>query len=50
MAKWHHNIFKMAIHYEKSPPPKPHYPETKIQKITHIQLLCNYPLGITTTM
>jgi hypothetical protein len=37
-------------HYEKSRPPKPHYPPTKIQKTTHIQLLCIYPLGITTIM
>ncbi len=33
-------------HYEKSRPFKPHYPTTKIQKTTHIQLLCNYPLEI----
>jgi hypothetical protein len=25
-----------------------HYFATKTQKTTHIQLLCNYPLGITT--
>ncbi len=29
---------------------KPHYPATKVQKPTYIQLLCNYPLGITITM
>jgi hypothetical protein len=34
--------------YEKSCLLKPHYPATKTQKTTHIQLLCNYPLGITT--
>ncbi len=28
--------------------PKSHYLITKTQKITHIQLLRNYPLGITT--
>jgi hypothetical protein len=37
-------------HYEKSHLSKPHYPTTKTQKTTHIQLLYNYPLGITTTM
>jgi hypothetical protein len=35
-------------HCEKSRLPKPHYPAIKIQKTTHIQLLCNYPLDITT--
>jgi hypothetical protein len=30
-------------HYEKSRSSKPHYPATKAQKTTHIQLLCNYP-------
>ncbi len=29
---------------------KPHYPSIKAKKKTHIQLLCNYPLGITTSM
>ncbi len=29
---------------------KPHYPTTKTQKITHIQLLCNYLLGIKTNV
>jgi hypothetical protein len=27
---------------------KPHYPATKNKKTTHIQLSCNYPLGIST--
>ncbi len=36
------------FHYEKLCPVKPHYLTTKIQKTTHIQLLCNYPLNITT--
>jgi hypothetical protein len=36
------------IHYEKLRLPKPHYPTTKSQKTTHIQLLCNYLMGITT--
>jgi hypothetical protein len=35
-------------HYEKSHTSKPHYTTIKIQKTTQIQLLCNYPLGITT--
>jgi hypothetical protein len=30
-------------HYEKSQLPKPHCPTTRVQKTTHIQLLCNYP-------
>jgi hypothetical protein len=38
------------IHYEKLHWLKPHYPIIKIQKTTCIQLLCNYPLGITTTV
>jgi len=29
---------------------KSHYLTTKTQKTTHIQLLCNYPLGITTSV
>jgi hypothetical protein len=37
-------------HHEKSCLLKPHYLTTKIQKTIHIQLLCNYPLGITITM
>jgi hypothetical protein len=41
------NVLKSS-HYEKSHPSKPHYPTTKTQKITHIQLLYNYPLSITT--
>jgi hypothetical protein len=35
-------------HYEKSHSLKPHYPTTKTKKKTHIQLLYNSPLGITT--
>jgi hypothetical protein len=31
-------------HYEKLRMLKPHYPVTKTQKTTHIQLLCNYLL------
>jgi hypothetical protein len=43
------NSFVLGIcHYEKLHLLKPHYLATKIQKTTHIQLLCNYPLGITT--
>jgi hypothetical protein len=38
------------IHYEKSCSSKPHYSITKVQITTHIQLLCNYPLGITTIL
>jgi hypothetical protein len=38
LARW--------IHYEKLRLPKPHYFATKTQKIVHIQLLCNYPLGL----
>ncbi len=39
------NCSQSAIeqHYEKSWLPKPHYPTTKLQKTTRIQLLCNYP-------
>ncbi len=37
-------------HYEKSCSLKPHYLAIKTPKKTCIQLLCNYPLGITTTM
>jgi hypothetical protein len=47
------NIFKPVnqppgCHYDKSYSSKPHYPTTQTQKITHIESLCNYPLGITT--
>ncbi len=38
----------ICCNYEKSHPSKPHHPTTKAQKTTHIQLLCNYPLDITT--
>jgi hypothetical protein len=38
------------LHYEKSHLLKSHYLATKTQKKTHIQLLCNYPLGITTNV
>jgi hypothetical protein len=37
-------------HYEKLLLLKPHYLATKIQKTTHIQLFCNYFLGITTNV
>jgi hypothetical protein len=37
----------LCIHYEKSPLLKPHYPTIKTKKKNCIQLLCNYPLGIT---
>jgi hypothetical protein len=46
---WHsinflcHMEFNIANYNEKSCPSKPHYPTTKIQKTTHIQLLFNYP-------
>jgi hypothetical protein len=44
-------IFTLVMcHYKKSRMLKPYYPTPKTQKTTHIQLLCNYPLGITTTM
>jgi len=33
--------------YEKLRLLKLHYPATKTQRTTHIQLLCNYFLGIT---
>jgi hypothetical protein len=42
---WHQNL-----HYEKLHPLKPHCFTTTTQKTTHIQVLCNYPLNITTTM
>jgi hypothetical protein len=38
------------MHYEKSCPLKPHYLATKTQKTIHIQLLCNFFLGITTSV
>ncbi len=41
---------EIGYHYEKLHLLKPHYPITKTQKTTHIQLFYNYPLGITTTM
>jgi hypothetical protein len=53
VAKWNMAtgwIPKMANHYEKLCPLKSHYPATKCLKKPHIQLLCNYPLGITTIM
>jgi hypothetical protein len=37
----------MGKHYEKLCPLKPHYPTIKTQNKIHIQLLCNYLLGIT---
>jgi hypothetical protein len=47
---WHFVIMREGIHYEKSCLLKPHYLVTKTQKTIDIQLLCNYPLDITTTM
>jgi hypothetical protein len=35
----------IMMHYKKS-----RYPTTKAQKTTHIQLLCNYSLDITTIL
>ncbi len=44
MSKIDYLCGRLAIfHYEKLYSLKPHYPETKILKRTHIQLLCNYP-------
>jgi hypothetical protein len=40
----------MKEHYEKLCPSKPHCFAIKIQKTTRIQLLCNYPFGITHIM
>jgi hypothetical protein len=37
---------KTNYHYEKSHSSKPHYHATKTQKTTHVQLFCNYLLGI----
>ncbi len=36
-------FFSWCVYYEKSCSSKLHYLTTKILKITHIQLLCNYP-------
>ncbi len=36
-------LFDENWHYEKSHMWKPHYPGTKTQKTTHVQILCNYP-------
>jgi hypothetical protein len=36
--------------YEKLHPLKTHYPTTKTQRTTHIQLFCNYFLGIITNV
>jgi hypothetical protein len=53
---WQGNYFGHAFdkayqyHYKKSCLSKSHYLTTKTLKITHIQLLCNYPLSITITM
>ncbi len=52
MTSWL-NCLKTILHpnhYEKLHSPKPHYLAIKIQKTIHIQLLCNYPLNITTIM
>jgi hypothetical protein len=45
-----HKVNFTCTHYEKLHPLKPHYLATKIQNTTHIQLLCNYFLGITTNV
>jgi hypothetical protein len=50
---FHYSLIKMInqmahTHYEKLCLLKPHYIATKTLKTCHIQLLCNYPLGITT--
>jgi hypothetical protein len=37
-------------HYEKLCPSKPHWFATTVKKTTYIQLLCNYPFGITNIM
>jgi hypothetical protein len=42
------NKWEFIKHYDKSHSLKPHYPATKTQKTSHVQLLCNYLLGITT--
>jgi len=42
-------LFKPWLNrYEKLRPSKPRRPTTKTHKTTHVQLLCNYRLGITT--
>jgi hypothetical protein len=41
---------KSNHHYEKLHPSKPHYLATKTQKTIHIQLFCNYLLGITSSV
>jgi saccharopine dehydrogenase-like NADP-dependent oxidoreductase len=41
-----HELF----HHEELRSLKPHCPTTKTQKTIHIQLLCNYLLGITTSV
>ncbi len=46
----HKHCSILCIHYEKSCLLKPHYPTIKTQKTICVQLLCNYPLGITTTV
>ncbi len=43
-------MLNVTFHNEKSCPLKPHYLTTKTQKTTHIQLLCNYLLSITTNV
>ncbi len=40
----------VRYHYKQLHPLKPYYPTTKTQKTTRIQALCNYLLGITTSV
>jgi hypothetical protein len=40
----------MKEHYERLCPSKPCCFATRVWDITHIQLLCNYPFGITNIM
>jgi hypothetical protein len=49
------NVWKKSLGNKQLPlsklcPSKSHYPTTRAQKTIRMQLLCNYPLGITTTM
>jgi hypothetical protein len=46
LTSWPCHVF----HYEKLCLLKPHYPTIRAQKTTRIQLLNNYPFGITTLM
>jgi len=44
------NMHLVSIHNENLHSSKLHNLAIKTQKTTHIQLLCNYPLGITTSV